>query len=437
MESNIYYNDARKSIIDFFAIEFPSLPQNEVEQFIQMFYKLSNYEEEGTKIRPNIFVCNNINAVARLIPNCQKIQMYSDKDSTFFKQRIKALIVFCRKNWSIYINYTDDAVEYGLIKTINSIKDRALTQLVFDDVFRETLVKKISLININVISGGMSELKGLKNNKVSICFNLSNHIDSQWEDIIREFVGACVSKIKTTPRKLEDIKNLYANIFQSVFRGLHGTICLVIDKDYKDSKGFLADGTWLKDPIEFGKLFLQSKNFSESKLTSFADLLVTMLDYDGITVLDNAGRIRAYNVFIESSPDAGKNITGGARRRAAYTLLESKYKKIIGVYFQSQDGDNFYKDTNYAKRKKKAMNIVENKEYKQLDISELKNQVVSQGDKSDKKDSDSKIDKKEVVDAVTAVDPIDARNPEDTATNNHTLTDEKIINIIADHITNH
>ena len=121
MESNIYYNDARKSIIDFFAIEFPSLPQNEVEQFIQMFYKLSNYEEEGIKIRPNIFVCNNINAVARLIPNCQKIQMYSDKDSTFFKQRIKALIVFCRKNWSIYINYTDDAVEYGLIKTINSI----------------------------------------------------------------------------------------------------------------------------------------------------------------------------------------------------------------------------------------------------------------------------------------------------------------------------
>ena len=112
-----------------------------------------------------------------------------------------------------------------------------------------------------------------------------------------------------------------------------------------DKNGYLSDGTWLKDPIEFGKLFLQSKHYSEAKLMSYADLFTTMLNYDGITVVDTAGRIRAYNVFVENSRTVAKKVLGGARRRAAYTLLESKNKKIIGVYFQSQDGDNFFRYT--------------------------------------------------------------------------------------------
>jgi len=133
---------------------------------------------------------------------------------------------------------------------------------------------------------------------------------------------------------------------------LHGTICMVVDKDFVDKTGFLSDGTWLKEPIEFGKLFVRSNNFDESTLRYYADLITTMLDFDGITILDNAGRIRAYNVFIESNVSVNK-IVGGARRRAAYSILQNKNKKIIGVYFQSQDGDNFYKEKGDLKKKKK------------------------------------------------------------------------------------
>jgi hypothetical protein len=78
-----------------------------------------------------------------------------------------------------------------------------------------------------------------------------------------------------------------------------------------------------------------------------------MLDFDGITVIDNAGRIRAYNVFIEANQDKDIKIVGGARRRAAYSILQNKSKKIIGVYFQSQDGDNFFKEKSDLKKKKK------------------------------------------------------------------------------------
>ena len=217
----------------------------------------------------------------------------------------------------------------------------------------ETVSKKTNLIILNVLGGGVCQLTGAKGNKCSICFNLNSHAELNWDEEIDDFVEACVSKIKTTQKKLSDIKTLITNIFQRVLRDLHGTICIVVDKEYKDKNGFLSDGTWLKEPIEFGKMFLRSSKFDENVLRSYADVLTTMLDFDGITVIDNAGRIRAYNVFIEANQDKDIKIVGGARRRAAYSILQNKSKKIIGVYFQSQDGDNFYKEKSDLKKKKK------------------------------------------------------------------------------------
>ena len=129
---------------------------------------------------------------------------------------------------------------------------------------------------------------------------------------------------------------------------------MVVDKEFKDKAGFFQDGTWLKEPIELLKLFVRSSTFDENILRSYADVLRTMLDFDGITIIDNAGRIRAYNVFIESTQDANTKVVGGARRRAAYSILHNRNKKIVGVYFQSQDGDNFYKEKGDLKKKKKV-----------------------------------------------------------------------------------
>ena len=214
-----------------------------------------------------------------------------------------------------------------------------------------------------------------------MCFTLNDSVAYDWDNAVGNFVDACISKIKTSARKLNDIKNIYNNVFQKVLKGLHGTICLVIDKDYVDTKGFLEDGTWLKEPIEFGKLFLQSKNYNEFKLSGYSDLLFTMLNYDGITVVDNAGRIRAYNVFIENNSKISNNITGGARRRAAYTLLNHKNKRIIGVYFQSQDGDNFYKESLYGKKKK----TIEETDFNLLPLEKLAH-AKEESAKEEKKD---------------------------------------------------
>ena len=357
MERNIYFEEAKESVTSLFDLEMPSMANSDVEKLINFFYAMSTYEEESVKIKPELYITNNINLLIKTIPNCYKLSIFHDSDARNFKQRTKAIMCFCKNDWQLYINFDEDSVEYGLIKVLSSIKDKSLSQLAFND-YKDNLQSKLSLININVISGGMIVLKGIKDNKVSISFNLNTTTEFNWDEKIANFVKACTSKINTkSARKLADIRNIYTNVFQKLFKGLHGTICLVIDKDYVDTKGFLADGIWLKEPIEFSKLFLQSKNFNEFKLTSYTELITTMLNYDGITVIDNAGRVRAYNVFIESSQKASEKIVGGARKRAAYTLLKYKSNKFVGVYFQSQDGANFYQETEYYKKR----NLEENK----------------------------------------------------------------------------
>lgn len=351
---NIYFDNAIGCIRQFFQTEFPNLPENDLQNIFNMFYSLSNYEEEGLKVRPSLFLTNNINYLIKNVPNCYKLTIYSDKDSSNFQQRLKNLMCFCKNEWSIFINYGESGVDYGLVRALNSMKDKTLTSLVFED-YRELLQNKIFLTNIAAISGGLVNLSGIRNSKIGVCFNLNHSIIYNSDKIINDFVNAIVSKLKTSARKLRDIKNIYYNIFYKVLKDLHGTICLIIDKDFVDTKGLLADGTWLKEPIEFGKLFLQSKNYNEFKLSSYADLLFTMLNYDGITVIDNTGRIRAYNVFIETNQKLSSVVLGGARKRAAHTLLNYKNKKIIGVYFQSQDGENFYQESFHSRKNKKLI----------------------------------------------------------------------------------
>ena len=236
---------------------------------------------------------------------------------------------------------------------------------------------------MSVLTSGVFTLKGIQGNQTSICFNINSSVTQDLEETITRFVADGLSKLKTSKRKMVDVKNLYHNIFSKMIKSSHGTICLVVDKDFKDNKGWLSDGTWLPQPIEFAKLFLTSKSYNESKLRAYSELLVTMLNYDGITIIDNAGRILAYNVFVESEKNSARNIIGGARLRAAYSLLNTKNKKIIGVYFQSQEGDAFYKSLKDARSDLMNANKAVQQNYKQIEINLNDSKLIEKDNKTD------------------------------------------------------
>lgn len=342
MNENIFYIDAKTKIVDFLLTEFSgTFPLKLQNRFLNFFPQITNYEEEGKKYKPAIFLTNNIDLVVRMVPNASKVALFHDINENMFASRLKSLIPFCNLNWCVYISVTDDKTEYGVFRIINSIKDEPLEMALFKNQSLTDKSDKIFGIYVYAENTWTITMKSLKSRVVNVNFALDIKVVNNWDDEIKEFVDASFSKLKTTTKKLNDIKNMYRNIFKKVMRLVDGTICVVVDADYKQDD-FFEDGIWLMEPINLSKLFAQTNQYNEQKLATMADIFITMLNFDGITVVDNMGQIRAYNVFIETNLKGTGSIIGGARKRAAYTIINSKRSNIIGVYFQSHEGEMFY-----------------------------------------------------------------------------------------------
>jgi len=343
MNENVFYVDAKSKIVDFLTAEFDSFPVKLQNRFLNFFPLMSNYQEEGIKYHPKILFTDGIDTICRNLPHPKKIEMFSDTNEHMFDSRIRALIPFCKQYWCIYIEAAKDGtVTYGLLKNICSIKDVSLEDLVFaDPEIREKLDKKISAFLVHAYTRWTVTMRSLNGNTLNTNFALDIMGHSDMDNEVAQLVDDAFAKLKTTPKKLAELKTMFINVFRNVLKDIGGTICVVVDKDYEKCD-FLSDGIWLKEPISLGKLFLQTTNYSEQKLISIANLFLAMLNKDGITVIDNAGNILAFNVFVETDAKEVGSIIGGARKRAAYTIINSRRKNMVGVYFQSYDGEIFY-----------------------------------------------------------------------------------------------
>ena len=345
MNQNVFYLDAKNKIVDFIAENFHDFPVKLQNRFLNFFPKMVKYEEEGSVYRPRLLFTNNIDIVMRSLPQPYKIELFRDENEHMFASRLKALVPFTHHDWCIYINVGDSEITYGIFKNINSIKEEGLEDIIFKSSYLKDREEKVFGIYAYAENSWAITMKSIRGNEININFALDIKVVNDWDGEINEFVEASFSKLRATVKKANEIKTMYKNIFKNVMRNINGTICVVVDKDYPVSQyrdDFLEDGIWLKEPISFSKMFIQGTLSAEPKLNAMSDVFMSMLDFDGITVVDNSGNILAYNVFVEANMRTAGNIIGGARKRAAYTIINSKKKHIIGVYFQSHDGEMFY-----------------------------------------------------------------------------------------------
>ena len=374
MEEMLFYDKAKENVTRFLNNEFPTLPPLIISHLLNRFNELLYYKEEGAFIRPKLVFTDSIEAINKTIPNSHFITIFEDKDASMFNMRIKSLLAIMENDWCVFVDIKPAKVSYGLLMSFNSIKDKNLVQLLEENTSLKDRKIKTSCIIVRPLNFYTMQLHSTAGNRLIINLALDKTKFSQISAEMNELVDATFSKLRTTPRKLQDMKNMYINIFSRVMNDVNGAICVVVDKDYEDS-GLFEDGIWLKQPISFSKLFMQSKSYDESKLQNYANLFVKMINYDGITIIDNMGRILAYNVFVEPSKKKTGNIVGGARKRAAYYILNTKKKGIIGVYFQSHEGEVFFKEIvpkeNANKEKKELPKIIEDK-YIQLVLDDLK-----------------------------------------------------------------
>jgi hypothetical protein len=351
MNEMVFFDGAKDNVTSFFEKEFVNFPPLLMSHFLNKFNDILNYTEEGTVIQPKILFTNNIESIVRSIPKTHSLTVFEDSDATKFNSRLKSLLPIMKNDWCLFIDIKENKISYGTLMSFNSIKDKNLLRTLQDNTSLKDKTPKVYAIMARPLNFYSMMLHSISGNDLIINFSLDKSKSNIFRNEITEFVDATFSKLRTTQRKLQDMKNMYLNIFTNVLSYVNGSICVIVDKDYKDN-GMFEDGIWLKEPICFSKLFTQSKSYNEEKLQAYADLFMNMLNFDGITIIDNQGRLRAYNVFVEPNSKKVGYIVGGARKRAAYYILSSRKKDIVGVYFQSHEGEVFFQQV--PKREQKV-----------------------------------------------------------------------------------
>ena len=360
----IFFDNAKENVTNFFEKEFANFPPLLMSHFLNKFNDLLNYTEEGTVIQPKIIFTNHIDSVVRSIPKSYAMTIFEDSDSTKFNSRLKSILPIIKNDWGLFVDIKENKISYGILMSFTSIKDRNLIRTLQENTTLKDKADKVYCIVARPLNFYSMSLHSISGNDLIINFSLDKSKSNIFNHEISEFVDATFSKLRTTQRKLTDMKNMYLNIFTNVLSYVNGSICVIIDKDYQDN-GLFEDGIWLKEPICFSKLFTQSKSYNEEKLQAYADLFMNMLNFDGITIIDNLGRLRAYNVFVEPNSKKVGYIVGGARKRAAYYILSTKKKDIVGVYFQSHEGEVFFqlvpkRETKTAPKKKIEKTKIDN-----------------------------------------------------------------------------
>ena len=349
----IFFDSAKDNVTSFFEKEFENFPPLLMSHFLNKFNDLLNYSEEESNIKPRIVFTDNIDAIVKAIPKAHAITLFEDSEPTMFNSRLKSILAIAKRDWCLFIDIKENKISYGMVMSFSSIKDSNFFTLLEENTTLKERSSKIHCVTAHPLTFYSMKLHSITGSDLVVNFSLDKSKCNFFSTEIREFVDATFSKLRTTQRKLQDMKNMYINIFTNVMNDVKGTICVIVDKDYQDN-GMFEDGIWLKEPISFSKLFTQSKSYSEEKLQAYAELFINMLNFDGITIIDNQGRIRAYNVFVEANSKKVGYIVGGARKRAAYYILSSKRKDIIGVYFQSHEGEVIFHTLAHTQKKPTA-----------------------------------------------------------------------------------
>ena len=324
----------RKKIKDFFLRKLPEMKEAVIDAIIEILPSVPHYQEENDHFTFRIIMGNGNPAMGW---NRRIYKFSGDALENLFKERIKAclkdVIHFCRSGCDLIIQQmaASEKSEPSLLVGVfqSDIGNAGETE-------RALLEKGFLLIECVT--------------HTRICIN--SHTPSSVSDhlIIRFGLDENDFADDLEDRDMESYpKGFWAGLFSQIKREVHGTICLFVDPSWNGNsdENFDAGKIVFEDYKE-----MQIKPDSMLDAQSYRDLyeqnfirkmFISMLNYDGITVIDTNGCVRAFHCFV--AIHRGKFTSGGARHRA-YRALANLFKDndcYKALYFQSQEGNvRFY-----------------------------------------------------------------------------------------------
>lgn len=349
LDERMNFSSANTKIKEIFASANLVFKEDTMDAILTFLSKIHIYEEEENKIIPEIIIGSGLtNELFGKLFQCEAFPIILITEAEINIEKIvKPIIPFCDNGWRLFINIDNGSITTGIMRSFAGPSAPSL----LDNLLTPIPGSGINYVLIDVVSKFEIRLFSSNNDVLEIDYRLIYSSGIDRNTYLQNMVEDLVSSLSLENDEMEAQKNAFLKILTLSPKRVHGTICLIIKKECPlPLPGLLEDGIILPAPIDLSQALnelLRTPDVSSlsEKYYALTGLLLLMMNTDGITILDNCGKIRGYNFFIKPSVTETE-IIGGARKRAAYSLIESKNSNLIGVYFQSQDGDIIYERVN-------------------------------------------------------------------------------------------
>lgn len=298
---------------------------------VELIVTISKYHEEGLKLFPEVYLCDNVSDVLKLIPDHGILPIGK---TAIAEDAIRKILKKCAPlaigGWCIYIEGDHRDLKFGLFRgpqnPISIPNDETLL----------STGATVKVVKVFQISDDCVEIKSYVGGLHRIYF--SHRQDTSPSPM--HYLGNLVDAIctKSPPAIKESLATFLKKALKDALLLSHGSIVAVC-RTAKIPKIF-SDGIHLSSPINFAQQvadILQGQ-IPFISLVSEISLLAGMLNSDGIVVFSNDGKLLAYNCFISLPHRKSNSPLGGARKRAFDALCDKLGKGLYAVFIQSQDG---------------------------------------------------------------------------------------------------
>ena len=295
---------------------------------------VSDYHEEGEALFPDILLVNSDSYFKTF--NSHRIRLSKNEIKRHeFSQSIKMCAPLAVDGWSIYIIVLeqDNTIEYGVLTT--ELKVLSL------DLYEQTMdsgTPEINALFLRNVGNKVVEIRDVQH-QLLVMLNLSEDYTSMGKNI-----KLLVDNILTDDdQKLREIKNFLAKTIQNALNEGHGNLIAVVKDEENVINSTLQNlhgGIMLETPLDIKDLAFDYQKFkteeSSVKLRSYANLMQSMLNFDGITLFSDNGKVLGYHFIVNNNAVTDEDVVGGSRTRAFLAL--SKLDCIKACFMKSQDG---------------------------------------------------------------------------------------------------
>ncbi len=301
------------SVVDFIKSHIPGINEQIVAAVSDILPHISNYHEEDKTFSFRIFLGAGELPSIKGRPHILKTLPLEDLSLHAVTKAIKNLTAFCSNSADILIVQEEETVSFGVVY--------------FD-------IEQTGIAEVSFLKKGFVLMGSLNRTKVAL-FALGKNDKPENLVLSFDFKDPETLPVPDFSKKYNRDIALWSGIFRKAKKEVHGTICLVVSPEWswEMDKDNFSRGDVLQEPVSIA---YGDGTDSTRKLDDSVRMFLSMMDFDGITIIDTQGNIRAYHCFVKISMDDSSS--GGSRHIALNNLKKKDSHLYKAIYFQSHEG---------------------------------------------------------------------------------------------------